>query len=65
MDRLPDWVRDPLLASLAGRLEAEELWRALRVVLESFAREVSQADRELGERVSGELEGLGVMPRSG
>jgi hypothetical protein len=62
MDSLPESVTAPLLASIVAHLDPDQLWLALRAVLESFASEVNDLDPELGLRVSGELLGLAIRP---
>jgi len=44
MDSLPETVTEPLLVSMVGRLNSDELWRAFDSVLQGFTSEVNQAD---------------------
>ena len=62
MDRLPKEITGPMLGSLMGKLDAEELWRAFGVVMEGLAGEVMVADPAFGERVADELRGLASKP---
>jgi hypothetical protein len=64
MDSLPDPVTRPLLESMAGRLDPDELWRTFDCVLQSLTSEVNHADPALGLRVSAELRGLSRKPRT-
>jgi hypothetical protein len=63
MDLLPESFTRPLLASIVGSLNAEELWRAFDVVLQSLTSEISHADAALGVRVSPEITALASRPR--
>ncbi len=62
MDSLPESVTQPLLASMVGHLNADELWRAFDRVLQCLTSEVNHADPALGLRVSAELSGLSMKP---
>jgi hypothetical protein len=64
MDSLPEPITRPLLESMIGRLNSDELWRALDAVLQSLASEVNHADPALGLRVSAELSGLSRKPQA-
>jgi hypothetical protein len=63
MDSLPESVTQPLLVSMVGHLNSDELWRAFDAVLQSFATEVNHVDPILGRRVSAELSGLSRKPQ--
>ena len=58
MDALPSAVQVPLLASLVGSLDADELWRALAAVVQSLNAEISHADPVLGLRAKAEISNL-------
>jgi hypothetical protein len=62
MDSLPESVTQPLLASMVGHLNSNELWRAFDAVLRSLTSEINRADAALGLRVSAELSGLSIEP---
>lgn len=64
MDSLPEPITRPLLESLVGSLNSDELWRSLDAVLQSLTSEINQADPALGLRVSAELEGLARRPEA-
>jgi hypothetical protein len=64
MDSLPEPITRPLLESMVGRLDSDELWRALDAVLQSLTSEVNHADPALGLRVSAELSGLSRKPQA-
>jgi hypothetical protein len=64
VDSLPESVTRPLLESMVGHLNSDELWRALDAVLQSLAAEVHHADPALGLRVSAELRGLSRKPQA-
>ncbi len=50
-DLLPSAVTDQFLDSFVRRLEAEELARAFRVVIQALVKEIRSADEELGVRL--------------
>jgi hypothetical protein len=62
MDLLPGSFTRPLLASMVGSLNAEELWLAFDAVLQSLRREINHVDPTLGLRVSAELTALSSRP---
>jgi hypothetical protein len=62
MDLLPESVTRPLLASMIGRLNSDELWRAFDAVLQSLTSEVNYVDPALGSRVSAEIRALSSRP---
>jgi len=62
MDELPKSVTGPLLATLIGRLESDQLWRSFGGVLQSLIGEINHADPELGELVSAEIAELAHGP---
>jgi len=62
MDLLPESFTRPLLGSLVGSLNAEELWRAFDLVLQSLTSEINHVDAALGVRVSAELAALSSRP---
>jgi hypothetical protein len=62
MDALPSAVQGPLLASLVGSLDADELWRALAAVVQSLNAEISHADPVLGLRAKAEISNLARKP---
>jgi hypothetical protein len=64
IDSLPESVTQPLLVSLVGHLNANELWRAFAAVLQSLTSEVNHADPALGLRVSAELRDLATKPQA-
>jgi hypothetical protein len=64
VDSLPESVTRPLLESMVGQLNSDELWRALDAVLQSLTTEVKHADPVLGLRVSAELSGLSRKPQA-
>jgi hypothetical protein len=62
MDALPALVKGPLLASLVGQLDADELWRALDAVVQSLNAEIRYADPALALRAEAEISNIGVKP---
>jgi hypothetical protein len=62
MDSLPESVTRPLLESIIGHLNSDELWRAFGAVIQGLTNEINHADTELGLRVSAELSGLSNRP---
>ncbi|MBM3728510.1 MAG: nucleotidyltransferase domain-containing protein [Acidobacteria bacterium] len=62
IDLLPASVTEPLLATLIGKLECEELWRSFAATLQSLATEIKYADQELDARASAEITGLAHQP---
>jgi hypothetical protein len=64
VDSLPVSVTRPLQESMVGRLNADELWRAFDVVLQSLTIEVNYADRVLGLRVATEIRNLSAKPKA-
>ena len=62
MDSLPAAVIEPLRGSIIGRLDPDELRRALGVVVNGLAEEVAQVDSGLAHRVSAEIRALSVFP---
>lgn len=64
MDSLPESVTRPLLESMVGHLNSDELWRAFDAVLQSLSMEVNHADPALGLRVSAELRNLSTKPKA-
>jgi hypothetical protein len=64
IDSLPESVTQPLLVSMVGHLDSNELWRAFDTVLQSLTSEVNHADPALGLRLAAELRDLSTKPQA-
>jgi len=62
MDLLPESVTGPLGPSLVRKLEPDELWRTLDVVIQSLSVEIGLVDPALGSRTLEEIANLATKP---